>query len=526
VDQDVTLSTLETNSLIVTEDRNICGTISDHLIQKIGRERFEMWFGDRESIQPHEASTATGDIGAIVVWAESTFSLARIKSVFGSELREIVDRVCGPRCELIYKLVRTRSKASAHGNSGRAEKILGSGQAGSVQTQLPLEGLIETSIAPLSVNETAREPSHVQPNTVAASESLPSAVKQPPKRGRGLKSFWFGDENRLAEASVAQVFEQPGQFTPFFVYGPTGSGKTHLLEAISHEFRNRLRCKRCVMLSAEQFTSLFVSSLRGGDGLPVFRRKYRDLDLLVIDDIQFLAGKRATVNEFYHTIEILVRAGKQVVLSADRPAIELGLLGGDLGNRLSAGLSCPIRYPELAGRREIASRLCKERSIELSSEVIQFIVDQLPGDIRRISGALNRLHAYRISVGQPVTVENAQSVLSDLFSEFQPQRVSLGRIEAAICDLCGLKPAELKSNSRRKTVCTARMLAMYLSREYTSSAFSEIGSYFGGRSHSTAIAARKQVNRWLEGNQGVTLPHATYRIQELIGRLKSNLRIG
>lgn len=527
------MSTLETNSNTAIADRNVCEIIAELLIERIGIERFEMWFGSPECIQRLD-SDKVPDIDAIQVLATSNFALSRIKTVFGSDLRTIVDRVCGPQFEIHYKLSKSKSKASADGKTGSSGKQEGSGRVGSFQTIFPL--VDESDLT----NDSSRQPnqspdgqdfqpsrgSHQSDNFFQSHYSSTPASAKPIKRARGLKSFWFGEENRLAEASVAQLFEQPGQFTPFFVYGPTGSGKTHLLDAIVNDFRNRLHCKRCVMMSAEQFTSLFVASLRGGDGLPMFRRKYRELDLLVIDDIQFLAGKRATVNEFYHTLEILIRGGKQVVLSADRPAIELGLLGGDLGNRLSAGLSCPMRYPGLPGRIEIARRFCKERSIRLTPTVIEFLGERLTGDLRRMSGALNRLHAYHLSVGEPITVATAEAELSDLFSEFQSQRISLGGIEAAICDLCGIKPAQLKSSSRQKPVTTARMLAMYLSREFTSSAFSEIGNYYGGRSHSTVIAAQKQVNRWLESNQGVTLPHATYRINEVMSRLKSNLRIG
>jgi chromosomal replication initiator protein len=521
------LSTFE-NTITAIADRNVCDIIAELLIERIGTERFEMWFGSRECIQRMPSDKAL-DADSILVVATSTFTLSRIKTVFGSDLRTVVDRVCGPQIEIQYRLTKSKSKVNLDHKPGGFGKPEGSSRAGSFQTVFPAVEGLELALVP--AGPAVSQPSQVQFEDPSALSPSPDSIgapvlAKPSKRSRGLKSFWFGDENRLAEASVAQLFEQPGQFTPFFVYGPTGSGKTHLLEAIVNDFRNRLRCKRCVMMSAEQFTSLFVASLRGGDGLPMFRRKYRELDLLVIDDIQFLAGKRATVSEFYHTLEILVRSGKQVVLSADRPAIELGLLGGDLGNRLSAGLSCPLRYPGLLGRIEVARGFCKERNIQLTPKVIEFIAERLTGDVRRMSGALNRLHAHHLSFGESITVETAETELCDLFTEFKTQRISLGRIEAAICDLCGLKPAQLKSGSRQKPVATARMLAMYLSREYTSSAFSEIGNYYGGRSHSTVIAAQKQVHRWLESNQGVALPHATYRINEVMSRLKSNLRIG
>ncbi len=342
----------------------------------------------------------------------------------------------------------------------------------------------------------------------------------------GLGSFWFGEENRLAKASTEQLIEQPGQFSPFLVYGPTGSGKTHLLEAIVNDFRRKLRLRRCVFLSAEQFTSLFINSLRGGTGLPMFRRKYRDLDLLAIDDVQFLAGKRATLNEFQFTVDNLIRNGKQVIVSADRPPLELTSLGGDLGARLTAGLTCPLRYPGFEGRMQIARQMCAQRKFSLPTGVLELICERLTRDVRRLSGALNRLHAIAISSNMKITPEIAQTELCDLFALGSGNSTTMLSIEHAVCEFCGIKPAELKSVSRRKQICTARMLAMYLSREYTSSALSEIGDYFGGRSHSTVIAAKRKVSQWIEDNQGVSLPHATYPAKDVISRIEANLRIG
>lgn len=524
MDQDVTLSTQIASPSTETSENRIGLAIVEMLIERIGRDRFEMWFAGPNCVR-QEKKADENAAPTISVAAENTYALNRIKSTFGSELRTLVDHVCGTHADICYRVSRSKLKQSSD-EKPRARDPFALAKPLAVQFELPLSDDDSATLLESVSNSVKPDHSHANSETNFSNKGLPPARKKAPRRQAGLKSFWFGTENRLAEASVCQVLEQPGQFTPFFVYGPNGSGKTHLLEAILNEFRHGLRQKRCIMLSAEQFTSQFVASLRGGEGLPVFRRKYRDLDLLIIDDIQFLAGKKATVAEFYHTIDILVRNGKQVVVSADRPAIELGLLGGDFGNRLNAGLSCPLRYPSETGRLEIAKRLCQERSISLSQDVLVFVSERLPGDIRRISGALNRLHAYQLSVKSTITREIAENELSDLFAAHRSHGISLMKIESAVCELCGIKAAELKSNSRQKSVSAARMLAMYLSRQHTSSAFSEIGDYFGGRSHSTVIAAQKKVNDWLERDEGVTLPHATYRAKEVIHRLESNLRIG
>lgn len=486
------------------------------LIERIGADRFDLWFSEADCI--HWMPTSTTDAPRIGVTAESKFSLNRIQTTFGRDLRLIVDRVCGPHAELKFSVEPNASVV--------------------VATADPIDRAVQTKLSFLSEEGSASDFNAIvnadsnsnsdSTNTIPF-RSSPTGTNQHSesvRNRRNLKSFSFGDENRLAAASVEQLMIEPGQFSPFYVYGPTGSGKTHLLEAVVHEFRSRLRLRRCVMLSAEQFTSLFLSSLRGGTGLPMFRRKYRDLDLLVIDDIQFFAGKRATIGEFQHTIDNLFRLGKQVIVSSDRPPIELSTLGGDLGTRLTAGLSCPLKYPGFDSRVKIARRFCSERNINLSLPVLELVCERLTRDVRRISGAINRLHALMLSTGDAITTETALQELGDLFSMSSGNSTSLLNIETAVCDFCGVKPADLKSSSRHKQISSARMLAMYLSRQYTSAAFSEIGDYFGGRSHSTVIAAQKKVNAWIEANEGVVLPHATCQAKDVISRLESNLRIG
>lgn len=484
--QDVTLSTQDNFKPIPdsSEDdtvapRALTLAIVDLLIAELGTERFEMWFAHSQSVLvDHGRSIVT-------IQADNEFSIRRIQQSFNSEIRTAVDRVCGPQFNLLY-LVATDESVDVESDD-------------QVQQAIAFAPASETN------NHANRSLRRVAPT---------------------LNSFQFSPESKLLKGAVAQLFESPGQYSPLFVHGPTGSGKTHLLEAITFEFRRKLRLKRCVYVSAEQFTTQFVGSLRQGTGLPVFRRKFRDLDLLAIDDIQFLAGKKATLAEFQQTLDNLVRLGKQVVLSSDRSAMELGNLGNDICARISAGLCCSTMYPDFAGRMAIAKSMCDLREFTLPSSVIELLCQKLPRDVRRISGAINRLQAYSATFGDKITVEFAYEVLGDLFSMSGPSCTSMVSIEKAVCDFCQVNPTDLKSSSRQKRISTARMLAMYLSREYTGSAFSEIGEFFGGRSHSTVIAARKKVTKWLDNDEGIALPHAKFSAKEAIRRLESNLRIG
>ena len=472
---------------------NPTDAIVDLLEASVGPDLFDMWF-NRGCIQVTEEAT-----GCVVrVFAKNEFSVRRLQQTFSNEIKNAVERVCGPQATILVEVSPEELNVNRQGS-----------EASATDSAQPVDSSVQQAIpfAPSGVVESG------------ASRSIRRAMPT-------LEEFSFASDARLLRAGVAQLFESPGQFSPLFIHGPTGCGKTHLLEAITHGFRKKLRLKRCVYVSAEQFTTQFVSSLRQGTGLPMFRRKFRGLDLLAIDDIQFLAGKKATLAEFQQTLDNLVRLGKQVVLSADRSTLELDDLGHDICNRISAGLTCSVSYPGLEGRMKIAAKLCADRKFSLPTAVLSLICEQVPRDVRRLSGAINRLHAYAMTFGDTVDVEFAKEVLADLFAQNGPACTSMAAIEKAICDFCRVDAAELKSSSRQKRISSARMLAMYLAREYTGSAFSEIGDYFGGRSHSTVIAAQRKVEKWLSEDSGIVLPHAKYSAKEAVRRLESNLRIG
>jgi chromosomal replication initiator protein len=467
------------------------------LARKIGETRFELWFSPQRPLEFEQ--------NHLKVFADSNFTVNRLRNTFGSEIRGIVDHVCGPHVGIEFIVEAPQEKKSS-------KKTVHNG----VGQQPGLFDSVATS-APSVSQQTSSTPSG----------SRERASSNPPKAAKlDLKSFWFGTNNQFAKAGVEQIMQLPGQFSPLLIHGPSGSGKSHLLEAATNEYRRRLRAKRCVFLTAEQFTNQFVASLRDNRGLPMFRRKYRDLDLLAIDDIQFLAGKNATLNEFQFTLDHLIRQGKQVIVSADRPPMELDTLGCDLLNRLASGLMCPLMFPNLEGRKSIIGSMCRQRNFEINDDVISLIAEQMTRDVRRLSGAINRLRAVSISTGvKRITVEFAAEVLQDLIS-LSSIGASMVTIEEAVCDITGLKSADLRSNSRRKSISSARMLAMYLSREHTNAALSEIGDYFGGRSHSTVIAARKKVTSLIEKDSEIALANSNVKVKVAIDRIQSKLRIG
>ncbi len=476
-------------------DAEISKIIAKMLEQKIGDTRFELWFSQQLPVRFSE--------NRLNVFADSNFTSNRLQNTFASDIRSVVDHVCGSHVCIEFVVqsppVKTKShKSTTHDQPGLFDAVD--------------DAVEQTSVDRQSIPQTTPD------NGPRVNSPQPARVD--------LKSFWFGSNNQFAQAGVEQIMQLPGQFSPLLIHGPSGSGKSHLLEAAANEYRRQLRVKRCIFLTAEQFTNQFVASLRDNRGLPMFRRKFRDLDLLAIDDIQFLAGKNATLNEFQFTLDHLVRQGKQIIVSSDRPPMELDTLGSDLLNRLASGLMCPLMFPNLEGRQSIIRRMCQQRNFPLGTEIVELIAGQITRDVRRLSGAVNRLRAVSISTGvEKVTVEFARDVLQDLIV-LSSVGTSMVTIEEAVCDLTGLKATDLRSNSRRKSVSAARMLAMYLAREHTNAALSEIGDYFGGRSHSTVIAAKKKIGSLIDDDSEITLANSKVKVKVAIDRIQSKLRIG
>ena len=458
--------------------KNQAGIVKS-LSQRLTSKVFDMWFDKGRAIVVGHRD--------VEILATNEFLLNRIKKTYIDQIREAVDEVCGPGFTV-------QCRMSSHAGS-------------------------QTVTSPAKLQE-----AQVTKNEPAPPEVMEAKIQKPVRAARrGTESFYFGGNNRVAEVSIEQMFQRLGQLSPLMVYGPAGCGKTHLLESLVYDARRKHKFRKCVSLSAEQFTSQFVQAVRG-TGLPVFRRKYRDLDLLTIDDVQFFAGKKATLAEFQYTLDNLIRNGKQIILSSDRPPVDLTPLGQEVMAKIYGGMACALSYPDAEGRFKIVRELCRQRELNISDDVLRLISNNLARDVRRLSGALNRINAYSVASGCTANVELAKEALGDMFSLCKAL-TSIGSIEKAVCDFCGVKPSELKSSSRHKKICSARMLAMYLSRKHTSNAFSEIGDHFG-RAHSTVIAAHKKFETLVTSNDTLDLPNAQYRAKDALVQIESNLRVG
>jgi chromosomal replication initiator protein len=373
------------------------------------------------------------------------------------------------------------------------------------------------------------EPSSGTPSLAYATSTTPAVPVRSTKPKRRVPladfhSFVVGDGNRVAFTAAQSVLQRPGSISPFFVHGPTGCGKTHLLEALQTGFRGRCRFGRALKLSAEQFTSSFLEALQGS-GLPSFRRKVRDVDFLAVDDLQFFAGKRATLVELQHTIDALLRQGRQLVLAADRPPAELKGLGPELIGRVAGGLVCGIEPADFQTRLAIADRIAQGHHQTVPPAVLELLAAELDGDARQIAGALNRLQATGEALEKPITLDLAAVALEDIFRATR-RPVHLVDIEKAVCDVFGLEAKSLRDGRKAKSISQPRMLAMWLARKHTRAAFSEISHYFGRRSHSTVISAEKKVNGWVKNEATIQLGLGACRVEEAIRRVETQLRTG
>jgi chromosomal replication initiator protein len=388
-------------------------------------------------------------------------------------------------------------------------------------TQIEPQATAEISITKSCGKISAQPTGHA---AAVNGQSTAGEMLMPRRRFATLAAFVVGTGNRLAHASAQMVAERPGSLTPLLVYGPHGSGKTHLLEGIWSAARAQTHGLNCVYLSAEQFTTFFVGAARGG-GMPSFRRKYRAVDLLLIDDLQFLAGRKGTLVELLHTIDTALREGRQLVFAADRAPADLSGLGPELSTRLAGGMVCPLEQPDQQTRFGLVQQFGRRLGIELSDDVAEFVAAQVTAGARELCGAVNRLHACSRMLGCSIDRAFSEETLADMLRQ-AGRAVRLADIERAVCHVFQLPKESLQSQRRAKHVSAARTLAMWLARKYTRAGLAEIGQYFGRRSHSTVISAHKRVTGWIAGQSEIELSDFRCKVDEALRRVEAQLRTG
>jgi len=352
-----------------------------------------------------------------------------------------------------------------------------------------------------------------------------NSAQQPSRRFADLADFVKGPGNELALTAALQICELPGsRYNPLVLYGGVGTGKTHLLEATYRRLRVRYPALHVLFLSAEGFANHFTQALRDRS-LPSFRQRFRGVDVLVIDDVDFLDGKRVIQEEFLHTIKQLESQERQIVLSTDRHPRLLTKLSEELVTRFIAGIVCRMESPDLDTRRAIVARKAARLTARVSEEALELVAQRFRTSVRELEGALNCLETYGLMTGKTVGLSVARQVLADLERDCV-RVVRLADIEQTVCRFFAVGSEELRSPRRGRSVSQPRMLAMYLARKMTQAAYSEIGEYFGGRNHSTVMSAEKRVRDQLASEVTIRVAAQSWKLGDLLSSLEQQLMTG
>lgn len=308
-------------------------------------------------------------------------------------------------------------------------------------------------------------------------------------------SFVVGNSNRFAHAASFAVAEAPGKaYNPLFIYGGVGLGKTHLMQAIGHHILNKSQLATVVYVSSEQFTNELINSIRD-DKTSEFRNKYRNIDILLIDDIQFLVGKERTQEEFFHTFNSLYEATKQIVISSDRPPREIPTLEDRLRSRFEWGLLTDIQSPDLETRIAILRKKAQLESLEVPNDVMLYIATNIQSNIRELEGALTRTVAFSKVKDQPITMDMATEALQNILPEPAPRRITVESIQDTVAEYFSITVPNLNSKRRTRQLAFPRQIAMFLTRELTELSLPKIGENFGGRDHTTVLHAYDKIAR-------------------------------
>ncbi len=329
-------------------------------------------------------------------------------------------------------------------------------------------------------------------------------------------TFVIGSGNRFAHAASLAVAEAPAKaYNPLFIYGGVGLGKTHLMHAIGHYVLEHNPSAKVVYLSSEKFTNEFINAIRDNKAVD-FRNKYRKVDVLLIDDIQFLAGKESTQEEFFHTFNTLYDENKQIVISSDRPPKEIPTLEDRLRSRFEWGLMTDITPPDLETRIAILRKKAKADGLDIPNEVMLYIANQIDSNIRELEGALIRVVAYSSLINKDINADLAAEALKDIIPTSKPKVITILDIQRVVGEQFNVKLEDFKARKRTKSIAFPRQIAMYLSRELTDFSLPKIGEEFGGRDHTTVIHAHEKISRLLESD-----PQLKRQVKEIIDILKT-----
>jgi chromosomal replication initiator protein len=461
----------------------------------VGEQNYQHWFSRSCRLQ------VSGE--RLLIRVPNPFILNWMLKRFRTELSVAAQRLLGPSGVCHFEVDAALSGAGESSTATETVSVEVAGGGASVVRPLP-ERAAADQPAPLAVAEVGATARRLAPQKAESSTSETAGRR----RFRDFSSFVTGECNSLAVLASRQICGNPGQkFNPLFIYGSTGTGKTHLLEAIYSQMRADQPKLRTMYLTSEAFTNYFTAALSGRT-VPSFRQKFRNVDVLIVDNIEFLDNKRATQEEFLHTVVQVIEHGGQVVISSDRHPKMLTKHREELTTRFLSGLVCRMEDPDEETRRRLIHSLSIGCQTVFSAGVVDLLVRRGGRGARELQGAVNQLHTFSQLTGRRITESVVREMLGGLQDECR-RLIRISDVEKAVCEVFGVSATDLRSASRRKALAVPRAIAMFLSRKMTKCAYREIGAWFGGRDHSTVVAAEKRVAAIVVSGEAPGLPTLT-----------------
>ncbi len=493
-------------------EREVVAALEQCIARRIGGPRYQLWFAGHTRFRWEEELLQVGVPNRhFEEWLSRTFAAAvagAAEEVFGRpmQVRFQIDP------ELFQEARREQAEAAQEIRNPKSEI------RNPAEVSTPKYETRPGQPEPVANAREQREPPAPEPAT-ARTTRTPERTR----RWRRLGEFVVGPCNRVAYAAAMSVVEEPGQgVNPLVLHGPVGTGKTHLLEGIYGGLRRHRPDWRVTFITSEDFTNRFVQAMRLSK-LAAFRRQFRECDALLVDDLHFLASKRATQEEFLHTFDALVADGRQLVLTCDCHPRLADDFTPELTDRLLGGAIWSLQPPDADTRLAILqAKALSTRDRPLPDEVLRYLAAQLRGNVRELEGALHSLRHYSRVTNRPIDVLLAREALADLLRH-AVRVVPVEDVDRVVCQVLRLEPGALQSKNRAWAISHPRMVAMFLARKHTAASYSAIGSHFGQRNHSTAVAAEKKVRQWLQEDAELALGERPIRVRELVERIERDL---
>lgn len=511
--------------------------LADAIAQRVGPQRFHVWFDNSTRLDLRQ--------DGLEIAVPNDFISEWINKNFAAPIQEAAHEVLGTPLTLHFSVVPELFEVGEDGQKVPADAVSRRGGAESraleqasraFEISQPTVQVRGRSPAPATdrnggssrVSSPAqRSPANAPRNGAAVANAAPAAASSGPRLRHELGNYVVGTSNHLAFNAASHVAEFPGtQYNPLFIHGACGLGKTHLLQGLCRKFIECHPTKRWAYLTGEEFTNDYIVAVRSNK-MDAFRRKMRDLDLLVIDDVHFLSGKKSTQEEFLHTFNAIEASGRQVVLASDEHPKMIAEFGESLINRFVSGMVVRVDPPNYQMRCDILRNLALRSGVPLSEEVIGWVARRVTQNVRELEGSLTRIMAHVNLTGRAADVATAQAALGDIDRQHS-HPVKPENVLGSVCEYFGLENKDLMSGRRQRTISLARSVAMFLVRKTAKLSFPEIGTRMGKRNHSTVISACRRIERAVERNERLawtsSVGEREEEAMELVQRLEEHAR--